>query len=211
MEPSSRPREKAYSSGMGSLSDAELLCLLLSSGSGKEGVVELSTRLLSHYGGIGGLAETPYLLLEREKGVGRAKSSLLGAAFELGKRAAQGEAGEFSSWLRRDVLSKEEEALYAYFLDRKKRVVGKRLLLLGSLSALKGGYKTVLSSLLYAPRGDLFLVHSHPSGVPLPSKEDIEFTSSCNEFLLRFGNGIKDHLILSKKGVFSFRENGLLS
>lgn len=173
-------------------------------------MVELSGRLLSHFGGVGGLSLTPYLLLEREEGIGRAKSSLLGAAFELGKRAGEREKEEFSACLRKDVLSRESEALYAYFLDRKRLVLGKRLLLLGSLSSLRGSYKEVLSSLLYAPRGDLFLVHSHPSGVPLPSKEDMEFTSLCDEFLSRFGAGIKDHLIISQNGSFSFRENGLL-
>ncbi len=205
-----RPREKAFTNGIASLSDQELLSLILSSGTSTLGVTEISGRLLEDYGGLAGLSSTPYLLLEKEKGIGRAKSSLLGAIFEVYRRLGKASVGDFQSCLDRDLLSKEEESFYVYYLSKKGEVLGKRLLLLGSLSTLKGDKKALYSSLLYSPKGEIVLVHAHPSGVPLPSKEDIEFTLHCKEFLFSFSRGLKDHLIITTKGRFSFAENGLI-
>lgn len=210
IDKSERPREKAFANGVSSLSDQELLSLILSSGSSSLGVTEISGRLLQDFGGLAGLSKTPYLHLEREKGIGRAKSSLLGAVFEVAKRIAAPEMDGFSSCLKRDLLSKDGESLYAYFLSQKGEVLGKRLLLLGSISSLRGDKRGVYSSLVYSPQGEIVLVHAHPSGVPLPSKEDVEFTLRCNEFLSSFSKGLKDHIILTQKGRYSFAENGLL-
>lgn len=212
LEPSSRPREKAFSAGISSLSDRELLCLILSSGGKGKGVVELSSSLLSDFGGLLSLSETPFLMLEKEKGIGRGKSTLLGACFEWGRRMGRKEeAGSpFQETLRRDFASLGQEALYAYFLGERGEVKGKRLLLQGGEKSLRGEKKALFSSLLYAPEGDIVLVHSHPSGLPLPSKEDLSFTEAVKAFLGEFSRGLKDHLILTRRGAYSFRENGLL-
>lgn len=210
IEKSQRPREKAFANGISTLSDQELLSLILSSGTPSFGVTEVSGSLLEDYGGLKGLSSVPYLLLEKEKGIGRAKSSLLGAVFEVARRVSVTKRDDFEICLERDLLSKEEESFYVYFLNQKGEVLGKRLLLLGSLSCLRGDKRNVYSSLLYSPEGEIVLVHAHPSGVPLPSKEDIEFTFNCSQFLSSFSKGLKDHLIITKQGRYSFSENGLL-
>ncbi|HBS02259.1 MAG TPA: hypothetical protein DEA63_00065 [Firmicutes bacterium] len=211
LDPSLRPREKAFSFGISSLSDRELLCLILSSGGKGKGVVELSSCLLTDFGGLASLSGTPFLMLEREKGIGRAKSTLLGACFEWGRRMGRKESGSpFQDAIRRDFSELGQEALYAYFLGERGEVKGKRLLLRGGGKSLMGEKKALFSSLLYAPDGDVVLVHCHPSGLPLPSKEDLSFTAAVKEFLRNFSSGLKDHLILTQSGVYSFKGNGLL-
>lgn len=208
---SERPREKAFAKGMEALSNEELLALILSSGNKQAGALDIASNLLSHFGGLPSLSSCPYLLLEKEKGVGRAKASILGACFELSRRLKlPSGAKSLEEEIRKDLLSQRQEALYAYFLGQKQEVLGKRLLLLGSLGALKGGKRALLSSLLYSPKGDLLLVHCHPSGVALPSKEDIFFTAELERFSKAFGLRLKDHWIVAKDGRYSFREEGLL-
>ena len=208
---SERPREKAFAKGMEALSDEELLALILSSGNKQMGALDIAANLLSHYGGLPSLSSCPYLLLEKEKGVGRAKASILGACFELVKRLKSPlKPKSIEEEIRKDLLSQKQEALYAYFLSQKGEVIGKRLILLGSLSALKGGKRALLSSLLYSPKGDLLLVHCHPSGVALPSKEDILFTAELERFSSAFGLRLKDHWIVTEQGRYCFKEQGLI-
>ena len=208
---SERPREKAFEKGMEGLNNEELLALLLSSGNKEVGSLDIASNLLSHFGGLPSLSSCPFLLLEKEKGVGRAKASILGACFELARRINRPAKGRsLEEEIRQDLLSKKQEALYAYFLSQSKEILGKRLILLGSLSSLKGGKRALLSSLLYSPKGDLLLVHCHPSGIALPSREDILFTSEVERFSLEFGLRLKDHWIVSENGLYSFRDQGLL-
>lgn len=196
---------------MEGLSNEELLALILSSGNKECGALDISSNLLSHFGGLSSLSSCPYLLLEKEKGVGRAKASILGACFELARRLKSPEEEKsLEEEIRKDLLSQNQEALYAYFLGQKGEVLGKRLLLLGSLSTLKGGKRALLSSLLYSNEGDLLLVHCHPSGVALPSKEDYLFTVQLERFSSAFGLRLKDHWIVTKKGRYSFKEGGFL-
>lgn len=211
LERSKRPREVAFEKGMEGLSNAELLALLLSSGTARASALDVSSALLSDFGGLSSLSSCPYLAFERELGVGRAKSSILGACFEIARRLrGQEKAKSLDEEIDKDLQSKKEEALYAYFLSANDEVVGKRLLLLGTPSSLKGAKRALLSSLCYAPSGALLLVHCHPSGNPLPSKEDIEFTGCIVSFARAFGLPFKDHIIVARSGRFSFRENGLL-
>lgn len=208
---SERPREKAFEKGMEGLSNEELLALILSSGNKQCGALDIAANLLSHFGGLASLSSCPYLLLEKEKGVGRAKASILGACFELARRLKKPEeAKSLEEEIRKDLLSQKQEALYAYFLGQKGEVLGKRLILLGSLSTLKGGKRALLSSLLYSNEGDLLLVHCHPSGIHLPSKEDYLFTVQLERFSLTFGLRLKDHWIVTENGRYSFRDGGFL-
>ena len=208
---SERPREKAFEKGMEGLSNEELLALILSSGTKQYGALDIATNLLSHFWGLASLSSCPYLLLEREKGVGRAKASILGACFELARRLKKpGEERSLEEEIAKDLLSQKQEALYAYFLGQKGEVLGKRLILLGSLSTLKGGKRALLSSLLYSNEGDLLLVHCHPSGIALPSQEDYLFTVQLEHFSKQFGLRLKDHWIVAENGKYSFRDMGLL-
>lgn len=208
---SERPREKAFEKGMEGLSEEELLALILSSGTRQCGALDIASNLLDHFGGLLSLSSCPYLLLEKEKGVGRAKASILGACFELARRLKKpGELRTLEKEIQKDLLSKRQEALYAYFLGQKGEVLGKRLILLGSLSSLKGGKRALLSSLLYSNEGDLLLVHCHPSGIALPSKEDYLFTLQLERFSASFGLRLKDHWIVTEKGRYSFKEEGFL-
>ncbi len=196
---------------MEGLSNEELLALILSSGNKQYGALDIATNLLSHFGGLASLSSCPYLLLEKEKGVGRAKASILGACFELARRLKKpGETKSLEEEIHKDLLSQKQEALYAYFLGQKGEVLGKRLILLGSLSTLKGGKRALLSSLLYSNEGDLLLVHCHPSGIALPSKEDYLFTIQLERFSSTFGLRLKDHWIVTENGKYSFRDGGFL-
>ncbi len=196
---------------MEGLSDEELLALILSSGNKQCGALDIAMNLLDHFVGLPSLSSCPYLLLEREKGVGRAKASILGACFELARRLKKpSESKNLEKEIRKDLLGKKQEALYAYFLGQKGEVLGKRLILLGSLSSLKGGKRALLSSLLYSNEGDLLLVHCHPSGVALPSKEDYLFTIQLERFSAAFGLRLKDHWIVTESGKYSFKDGGFL-
>lgn len=213
-DPGVRPREKAERGGVASLSEAELLALLLGSG-GAEGrtAVDLANALLGRYGSLYGLsrATLPDLLLV--KGIGKAKALSIVSAFEMAKRASE-EALKAPSFSPSHVhsLIKEgvSEAVFLFRYDERGRYLGHERIANGNADRVKQRVGPLLARVFKSGATSFALAHNHPSGELRPSKEDFVATgillSRSQEMDLLF----LDHLIVGPEGYYSFREHGLI-
>lgn len=204
-----RPREKLLLHGPESLTDSELLALLLGSGTCGSSAIELSQSLLREYGGFRGLEGAYIDELLRIKGIGNGKASLVLALGEICRRAKRGSGGSLSAHLDylRNAIGSVEEA-YLFWVNAKKDVLARRLIARGNAHGLGLSVSEVLRLALSLGAKRIVLVHVHPSGFPFPSPTDISFTSSLSTKAKEVGVVLLDHVILSKEGAYSFMENG---
>ncbi|HEX3030739.1 MAG TPA: DNA repair protein RadC [Bacillota bacterium] len=214
-----RPRERMLQAGAGSLSNTELLAILLRTGTRGESVIDLAQRLLACYGGLKGLVHVSPKELSQLSGIGTAKATQVLAALELGKRV-----GQLSSEQRITVRAPQDVARLLMdemrFLDReqfrtvllntKNQVLELELVSVGSLSSSIVHPREVFKNPLKKSAAHLILVHNHPSGDPTPSREDIEVTNRLMEAGKILGIEILDHIIIGDNKFTSLKEEGLL-
>lgn len=208
-----RPREKLLRLGAPSLSDSELLALILGSGTRGLNVIELSRDILTRFGGLKGLSKVGFSTLLSVKGVGKAKAAVLSALAELLSREMEvDETMEIDATLGdlQGSIRAVEEA-YLLCIDGKTEVTALRLLSRGNEEGLILDVMETLRQAMSLPSRGFLLVHTHPSGSPFPSKADLEFTDELTRQASSLGLRFYDHVILTKEGRFSFRENGILA
>ena len=211
----SGPRERLAEGGIGGLSDAELLGLILRTGPAREGAVELGRRCLEGLGGLSGLAAAPLPSIQRVRGLGPAKAASLQAAFELGRRAASrplrrgdrmGGPGDIHRAFMPGLRLERRESFFAILLDARHRVLGRRPVSLGTLTASLVHPREVFREVIREAAAALVVVHNHPSGDPAPSAEDHEVTERLRKAGELLGIPLVDHVIVADSGFFSFRE-----
>jgi DNA repair protein RadC len=214
-----RPREKLARHGSETLSDAELLAILLRTGTGNATAVDVAKKLLIDFLSVHNLASRPLTELRRYRGIGEVKAVTLVAAFELGRRASSGDSA-----IRPLIRAPEDvAAMYQPLLRDLKQEVFK-VLLLDSANHLLRDVKIshgILNSSLVHPReifrhailepaASLILLHNHPSGNPEPSAEDLQVTRQIVEAGKIIGIPVHDHIIITPSSFTSFAERGLL-
>lgn len=212
-----RPRERLLRHGPQGLAESELIAILLRTGRRGQSAVELAREILQECGGLAGLAEQRSAGLRRP-GLGPAKRATLLAAVELGRRMARTELPERYSLDRpqsvarylglRYVLS-GQEVMGALYLDSRNRLLHDREVFRGTLSRAAVEPRALLRAGLTRSAAGMILFHTHPSGDPTPSVEDLAFTrrvdAACEVIGLRF----LDHLILGNGGRWlSLRQRG---
>lgn len=218
-DPGIRPREKAERGGAASLSEAELLALLLGSG-GAEGrtAVDLANALLGRYGSLYGLsrATLPDLLLV--KGIGKAKALSIVSAFEMAKKASDEalKAPSFSpshvhSLVKEGVLEGVSEAVFLFRYDERGRYLGHERIASGHADRVKQRVGPLLARVFKSGAASFALAHNHPSGELRPSKEDFVATGILLSRSQEMGLLFLDHLIVGPEGYYSFREHGLIA
>jgi len=213
----SLPREKARREGISSLSDEEVLTLILSGGVAGASALDLARELLSRYGSFSSLGAAPNESLMEIKGIKKAKALAIAAVFEVARRAAkevpQSQDSPAEELFQHYHLSLEDEVGekgLVLLYDRRGRFLKEKILFAGNEDRLSTSPKLVLSEALSSKASSFVFLHNHPSGNPYPSAEDFSFTSSlerkASDLSLRF----RDHIIVADRRFFSFRENGLL-
>lgn len=210
----SRPREKLLARGHENLSDEELLAIILGTGSAKQNVLNLSAALLRQFP-LEKLFETKLTDLVKVPGIGRAKATRIVAALELGKRCfaptsftkivIRSTADSLAHL--RDIAEKKQEFLVALYLNARYELIQREIVGQGSLNSMLLTAKEIFSPALQTPCAFVILAHNHPSGDPTPSEDDIAFTTRIHEAGEVMGIPMLDHLIVTKTGYFSFREN----
>ena len=216
---SDRPREKALEKGMTSLTESELIALIL--GSGKPGVnaIELSTSLIKGYGGLAGLSRATLLSLSEYSGLSKAKILRLLAAFELSKKLALAEYLEDNDDYTPEVVSElyreklggdKQEELFLLMTSKKLHLRKEKLVYRGTEKELPFSNKEIVSTLLTSYADRFILIHNHPSGNPLPSAEDVDRSFRLAEEMKEFGITMTDHIIIGSEGYYSFKESKLL-
>jgi DNA repair protein RadC len=215
-----RPREKLLVKGVQSLSDAELLAILIGSGTREVSAVELSRTVLAD-------AENSLALLSRRsvndlmksKGIGKAKAITIVAALELGKRRKLSEisekpkvtssrdAYEFIHSYISDIMHEE---FWVLFLNRSNKIIDKFKLSQGGISGTVIDVRLILKKALELLASALIVCHNHPSGNIHPSENDKRITDKIKMAAEQMDIKLLDHLIIGDNSYLSFSDEGIL-
>ena len=209
--------------GAGSLSESELVAILLRTGMVGANAVDVARELLIRYQTLTALSRCGPKELAQIKGIGLAKAMQLAAAFELGKRLAQESParGKMDSpELVYELLGQEmrmlaKESLRAVLLDSRLRLIRVEEISLGSISECIAHPREVFRPALVHSAYAVILTHNHPSGDPSPSRADIEMTKRMDQASGVLMIRLLDHVIIGMPGegrlpYYSFKETGLL-
>jgi DNA repair protein RadC len=208
------PRDRLLRNGPESLSDAELLAVLLKNGHPGVSALELARELLAEAGGLAGLSVAEALTLRR-RGVGDAKLATVLATLELACRLAEARLPDRLPMDQpRDVVryvtlryaSRDQEVMGAFFLDVRGRLLAERELYRGTLTRAVVEPREVLKEALLRGAAGVVLFHNHPSGDPSPSSEDVMFTRRMARAGEVVGVRLVDHLILGGGQWTSLRQ-----
>ncbi len=211
-------RERLLGMGASHLDETELLALLLGQGAAGLGVERLARRILDSCKGFHGLAQREVKELCELPGLGIAQASRILAAFEMGRRASR-PSPDFTEIVRDPVLAARRfrgqlgdgmrEEFHALLLDTKNRVLGLRLISIGSLQASIVHPREVFRPAIRCAAASIIVAHNHPSGDPHPSGEDREITKRLEDSGKILGIPLLDHLILGKNRFYSFQEDSI--
>jgi len=210
-----RPREKLEKYGPERLSDSELLAILLGTGSKGVNVVELSNKILKKFSG-NGLAKTNVKELKNTFGLGSAKACEIVACFELGRRLLQNKQSVLllsprDVWDQlKDIRDNKKEHFVIFFLDARNQEIKREIISVGSLNANLVHPREVFEPAVRHLTAQIIIAHNHPAGDPSPSQEDSEITKQLVDAGKLLGIEVKDHVIVSKTNLFSFKEHKLL-
>ena len=212
-----RPRERLLANGSAALSDVELVAVLLRTGRPGQSVLDLARNLLRASQGLNGLLGSGPLVL-RQAGLGPAKAASLLAAVELARRFSRARMAEREllkdpqsvvSYLELRYSLKGQEVMGALYLDTRNRLIGETELYRGTLNRAAVEPRAILKQGLLRDAASLVLFHTHPSGDPSPSAEDLGFTRRMVEAGELVGLHLVDHLVLGSGGAWtSLRRRG---
>ncbi len=215
-----RPREKLLLKGRHSLSDSELLAIIMGSGSKNESAVDLAKKILASVeNNWNNLSTLSVKDLCKFKGIGEAKAISIITALEIGRRrAAQGliEKPKISSSHDAFVLlqsimgdSKVEE-FWVLYLNQGNFIVRKEQISKGGINQTSVDIRVILKIALEEMATGLILGHNHPSGNLKPSEADKQITMKIKEAGKTMDIEVLDHLIVTQKSYFSFADEGIL-
>ena len=215
-----QPREKLRDKGRASLSDAELIAILIGSGNKTESAVALSQRILASADyNLSELGKLSIKQLMAFKGIGEAKAITIAAAMELGRRRRGEEALEkkkISSSvsvfeLMQPIIGElPHEEFWIVYVNNSNKVIQKQLLNKGGITGTLVDVRLVLKNALEFGATGLILAHNHPSGTLKPSEADQQLTKKLKNAAESLDIKVLDHLIITEKAYFSFADENLL-
>ncbi|TAJ15069.1 JAB domain-containing protein [Marinilabiliaceae bacterium JC017] len=216
-----RPREKLLAKGIQSLSDAELLAILIGSGSQKESAVDLAKKILK---------DTSFNLIELGKvsinqlkstyhGIGEAKAITIVSALELGRRR------KFSESIIRSKITSSRDVFYQFqpsigdlpheefwilLLNRSNKIISRLKLSQGGISGTVIDVRLIMKNAIENLATSIILCHNHPSGNLQPSEADLAITKKLKESGNILDIPVLDHIIVTDHGYYSFADEGLI-
>lgn len=212
-----RPRERLINFGASSLSNEELLSILLNSGTKNISVKNLASIILSKTNNLKDLDKLSYHDLINIKGVGSAKASIILSFLELSKRINMEETSINNIKLNdpskvfdyfKYRINKDQEEFYCIYLDAKKKVISYKLLFVGTVNHSMVHPRDIFKEAYKLNAAFIICVHNHPSGDVYPSLDDINATKRIFEIGNLMGIKLIDHIIISENNYYSFLENG---
>ncbi len=215
---SERPRERLMNYGPGSLSNAELIAILIRVGVKGESAVHLGERLLTQFKGLRGLARASIQELCQVRGLGPAKAVQLKAGLELGRRLLLTapedrptitSPADVANQLMLDLALEEQEHLWVVLLDSRNRVMQVDKVYKGSLHTTVVRTGELLRNAVRHNAAAIILVHNHPSGDPSPSPQDIHLTEQVVQAGKLMDIDVLDHIIIGGQRYVSLKERGL--
>ncbi len=212
-----RPRERLLRQGAESLSNQELLAILLRTGTKEESVLVLANRVLNVFERLHHLKHATIEEMVAIKGIGEVKAIQIIAAIELGRRLAQKHNDEkftirspqdAATYLMPDMTSLNQEHFVVLFLNIKNQIIHKQTIFIGSLNASIVHPREIFREAVKRSAASIICAHNHPSGVPTPSTEDIEVTKRIVEAGYIIGIELIDHVIIGDHQYISLKEKG---
>ena len=215
-----RPREKLYNYGPETLSNEELIAIIIRTGNRTESAVELGKKVLSKDNrGLVYLRDTTLQELMEIKGIGECKAAQILAAIELGKRINYFDALEkvkinqpstIASLFMDEMRYLQKEHFRIIILDTKNQIIVTEEISVGTLNASIVHPRDVFNIAIKRNASSIILIHNHPSGDPTPSKEDKNITKRLIETGRITGIEVLDHIIIGDNKFLSFRHENLM-
>ncbi|MBP5417557.1 MAG: DNA repair protein RadC [Clostridiales bacterium] len=223
LHPSVRPYERLESYGAESLSDEELLAIVIRSGTKGKSSKDIASQLLSNIDnpdGLCGLYKLTLKELADQEGVGRVKAIVLKACLELGRRSYMRYGSQSrirlltsdvaSGYFEEKMAFLETEEVHVALLDNQQSLISHHVICKGSVNGVGLCFRELFRMAVKANATGLILAHNHPSGDPTPSEEDIETTLNLKKSGELIGISVVDHIIIGRGISFSMLKNGLM-
>ncbi|MDP4209463.1 MAG: DNA repair protein RadC [Bacteroidota bacterium] len=215
-----RPREKLLQKGIATLSDAELIAIIIGSGNRDESAVGLSKRILSSVNhNLNELGKLTIDDLQKHKGIGEAKAISIVSALELGRRRKHSEiidkqkittSREVFEVFHPLLADLPHEEFWIILLNRSNKIIEKLRVSQGGISGTVTDVRLIMKTGLEKLASALILCHNHPSGNTKPSDADISITQKIKEAGTIMDITLLDHIIITDGCYYSFADNGLL-
>ncbi len=213
-----RPREKLLARGVDSLSDPELLAILLRNGTLSKTAIDLAREVLKiSKENLVELGKLSLRDLTRIKGIGPAKAVTLLAALELGRRRGSsaalakntaGSSADVAAYLQASLKDYRHEVFGVVFLNRANKINHFEIISRGGITGTVADPRIILKKALEENAVSIILCHNHPSGSLLPSRADEELTLKIKEAARYLDIRVLDHIIVSDEGYYSFADEG---
>ncbi|WP_339149855.1 MULTISPECIES: DNA repair protein RadC [unclassified Sutcliffiella] len=212
-----RPRERMIQDGPKSLSNHELLAILLRTGSKDESVLQLANKLLVNFEGLRLLKDASIEEIIETKGIGKVKAVQIMAAVELGRRIHRLQyedryvirsPEDAANYVMEDMRFLSQEHFVCLYLNTKNQVLHQQTVFIGSLNASIVHPREVFKEAFRRSAASFICIHNHPSGDPAPSREDIDVTKRLSECGKLIGIELLDHLIIGDQKFISLKEKG---
>lgn len=215
-----RPREKMMKHGVRTLSNAELLAILIGSGNVEETAIELSQRILNDTdNNLNALGKCDLKGLMSYKGIGEAKAITIIAAMELGRRRREDDVPERPllntsrrayDFMRGQLADLPHEEFWVILLNRSCRVIDTVMVSKGGVASASADVKVILKAAIQSLASSIILCHNHPSGSIKPSAEDEQITQRVCQAAQQVDVKVLDHIIVCDSGYYSFVDEGKL-
>ena len=215
-----RPRERLINKGSESLSDEELLAILIKTGTKDLSAKDLANNLLKEIKNINNLNDITIEYLTKIKGIGKAKACEIMAMVELGKRINRNinnvnqikivNASNIYNYYKNTLGIKKQEHFYCVYLDTKNHIIKEKLLYVGTINQSLVHPREIFKEAYLSSASSFICLHNHPSRNPEPSDMDINLTKQLKEIGNLLGIKLIDHIIICENSYFSFIENGLV-
>jgi DNA repair protein RadC len=213
-----RPRERMFTHGASTLSEAELVAILLGTGTKGRNAVELARDLMRGEG-LRGLHAYEPRHLAKKRGIGVAKACRILAAFELARRSvdcgldpAEREEMRDLRPLRKSLVARyghqRQERLGMLLLDSRKRLIAEREIFVGTIGTALVSTRDLIIPIVETPATSIILFHNHPSGDTTPSYEDVVFTQRVADCCKLFDIELTEHFVVGTKRCVGIIERG---
>lgn len=217
---SDRPIERLIQKGSDSLSNEELLAILIRTGTKGKSSKELASNILSSIKNIQELKNLNFKQLTQIDGIGPSKAAILLSTIELSKRMNQtvhtiikkkgNNPGFIFEYYQSILQDKTQEYFYAIYLDQAKTIIQDKLLFIGTINYSLVHPRDIFKEAYLLSASSIIIVHNHPTGNVLPSQNDIDTTNNLVKIGSLLGIKVIDHIIIGSHHYYSFFENGCI-
>lgn len=218
---SERPRERLIEYGSSSLSNEELLAIILKQGTKNKSAKELGLDLLNSINNINELENITLERLIKIKGIGQAQALTLLATIELGKRIFLKEkyhnkyilsnSKDIYNYMKYLLNNKKQEYFYCLYVNNKKELIERKLLFMGTVNRSTVHPREVFKNAYLSSASGIICVHNHPTGDINPSNEDIYFTNTLVNLGNMNGIPVIDHIIVGNDNYYSMFDSGIIN